>query len=70
MQWVYGGPPDSITVENGVRLIVYDEPKAVIKSWNDSMDVQDDSLKHKGYMGIWDEGTRFDVDSSGVIHGP
>jgi hypothetical protein len=67
MQWVYGELPDSITVQNGVRQIVYNEPKAIIKSWRDSMDVQNGSLKHKGYMGIWSTGIHFDVDSHGVI---
>lgn len=67
MQWVYGELPDFITVQNGVRQIVYNEPKAIIKSWGDSMDAQSDSLKHKGYMGIWSTGTHFDVDSQGVI---
>lgn len=67
MQWVYGELPDFITVADGKRLVVYNEPKAIIKSWGDSMDVQDDSLKHKGYMGIWDEGTHFIIDSSGEV---
>jgi hypothetical protein len=31
------------------------------------MDVQIGSLKHKGYMGIWDKGTHFVVDSDGVV---
>ena len=67
MQWVFGEFPDSITVTDGVRLIVYDEPKAIIKSWGDSMDAQHSSLKHKGYMGIWSEGKSFSVDSNGVV---
>ena len=67
MQWVFGDLPDSITVTNRTRLIVYNEPKAVMKSWGDSMDVQIGSLKHKGYMGIWDNGTHFVVDSDGVV---
>jgi hypothetical protein len=68
MQWVYGALPDSITVENGIRKIVYNEPKAIIKSSNDSMDAQIDKLKHKGYMGIWSDGTDFFVDKQGVVH--
>jgi hypothetical protein len=68
MQWVYGGMPDSITVKNGQRLIVYKEPRAVIKSRQDSMDVQNETLKHKGYMGVWSKGTHFFVDDDGVIH--
>lgn len=67
MQWVYGQLPDSITVENGLRRIVYNEPKAIIKSWADSIDAQDDTLKHKGYMGIWSKGTNFTVDQDGVV---
>jgi hypothetical protein len=68
MQWVYGALPDSIIVQNGVRQIVYNEPKAIIKSWGDSLDAQGAYLKHKGYMGNYSNGTHFDVDSAGVIH--
>jgi hypothetical protein len=67
MQRVYGGMPDSITVTDGIRLIVYNEPKAVIKSRSDSMDVMNDSLKHGGYMGMSSTGTNFVVDHNGVI---
>ena len=67
MQWVLGGLPDSISVSNNQRMIVYNSPKAIIKSWGDAMDVMEDSLKHKGYMGVWDEETHFRVDWRGVI---
>jgi hypothetical protein len=67
LQWVYGGLPDSITVTNGQRLIVYDEPKAVIKSSKDSVDVQETYTKHKGYMGIFEDGTHYTVDRDGII---
>ena len=67
MQWVYGDPPDSITVANGIRTIVYNEPKAIVKSWRDSIDVQQYHLKHKGWMGLFSDGTHFLVDGDGVI---
>lgn len=69
MQWVFGDLPDSITVDDsGLRLIVYNSHNAIIKSWADSMEVYEDSFKHKGYMGIWDHGQEsFVVDSSGTI---
>lgn len=67
MQWVYGGLPDSITVQNGVRKIVYYKPNAIIKSWGDSMEAQDDYFRHKGYMGVWSTNTHFVVDQNGVI---
>lgn len=67
MQWVYGGMPDSITVRDGKRLVVCDEPKAIIKSWADSMEANDDDFHHKGYMGIWSDGTHFWVDGGGVV---
>jgi hypothetical protein len=69
MQWVFGALPDSITVDDaGLRLIVYNSHNAIIKSWTDSMEVYDDSFRHKGYMGIWDdEHESFVVDSSGTI---
>ncbi|QEG34426.1 hypothetical protein [Bythopirellula goksoeyrii] len=69
MQWVFGELPDSITVDDsGLRLIVYNSHNAIIKSSIDSMEAYDDSFKHKGYMGIWDdERESFAVDSSGTI---
>ena len=69
MQWIFGDLPDSITVDDsGVRLIVYNSHRAIIKSWADSMEVYPDSFKHKGYMGIWDdEQENFVVDSTGTI---
>ena len=67
MQWIFGDAPDSIDVTNGRRLIVYNQPGAIIKSWGDSMDVQNGSLKHKGYMGIWSEGINFQIDKHGVV---
>ena len=67
MQRVYGGMPDSITVTDGIRLIVYNEQKAVIHSQRDSMDVFPDSLQHGGYMGMSSTGTNFVVDHKGVI---
>lgn len=67
MQWVFGGRPDSIAVVNGCRVVVYNTPTGIIKSWGDSMDVQSDSLKHKGYMGIWSYGTQFQIDEHGVV---
>lgn len=68
MQWIYGEMPDSIAVTDGIRLIVYNEPKAIMKSWGDSMDAQQNSLKHKGWMGIWSNGDHFVIDSNGVVH--
>ena len=32
-----------------------------------TLDAQDDTLKHKGYMGIWSKGTNFTVDQDGVV---
>jgi hypothetical protein len=67
LQWVFGELPDSIGVDGRNRRIVYNEPKAIIKSRRDSLDVQNDSVKHKGWMGIWDHGTHFFVDADGVV---
>ena len=67
MQWVYGEMPDSITVTNGTRLIIYNGQKAVIKSRRDSMDAHPDSLQHGGYLGMWSRNINFVVDHDGVI---
>jgi len=67
MQRIYGKMPDSITVTDGIRQIVYNEQKAVIHSKNDSMDAFPDSLQHGGYMGMSSTGTYFVVDHNGVI---
>ena len=68
MQWVYGELPDSIEVDKkGLRLVVYNSHDAIIKSWGDSMEAYPDSFFHKGYMGIWDDGVVFNIDSDGVV---
>lgn len=67
MQWIYGELPDSISVCEGERLVIYNSLGAVIKLRNDSMDVQHDSVQHKGYMGIWTGGSHFVVNEDGVI---
>ena len=67
MQRVYGKMPDSITVKDGIRLIVYNEQKAVIHSRKDSMDAFPDSLQHGGHMGMSSTATNFVVDHNGVI---
>ncbi|EMB15733.1 hypothetical protein RE6C_03535 [Rhodopirellula europaea 6C] len=68
LRYVYGELPDSISVENGRRTIVYDSPKCIIKSTADSIDVQDDTVHHKGYMGIWSDDLHFTVASDGMVH--
>jgi len=67
MQWIIGDLPDSITVTDGQRVIVYDHLGAIIKSSGDSMEVQYDSFKHKGWMGVRSDGTYFTIDSQGVV---
>ena len=67
MQWVFGDYPDSISVVNGCRIVTCNRPARIFKSRGDSMDVQDDSVKHKGYMGIWSDATQFRIDKYGVV---
>ena len=67
LQKVYGGMPDSITVKDGIRLIVYKEQKAVIHSQRDSMDAFPDKLQYGGHMGMSSTATNFVVDQNGVI---
>ena len=68
MQWVYGDLPDAIFVERGVRVIVYNEAKAIIKSSSDSMEAHNDSLQYQGYMGIWSKNTHFTVKADGLVY--
>tara|TARA_A100000171_G_scaffold45241_1_gene48754 strand:+ start:261 stop:725 length:465 start_codon:yes stop_codon:yes gene_type:complete len=67
LRFVYGELPDAITVTDGQRLIVYNSPKCIIKSSADAIDVQDDTVQHKGYMGIWSDDLHFEIDRSGVV---
>lgn len=68
MQWVFGQLPDSIEVDKtGMRLIVYNSHNAIVKSWEDSMEAYPNSFYHKGYMGIWDDGITFTIDSKGIV---
>lgn len=68
LRYVYGELPDTISVVNGQRLIVYNSPKCIIKSSADSIDVQNDTVQHKGYMGIWSDDSYFTIDCDGIVH--
>lgn len=67
LRYVYGALPDAITVTDGQRVIVYNSPKCIIKSSADAIDVQNDTVKHKGYMGIWSDDLHFEIDRNGVV---
>ncbi|MDA0811233.1 MAG: hypothetical protein O3C21_02415 [Verrucomicrobia bacterium] len=67
LKFIHGKLPDSITVDNGERLVVFLEPKAVIASLRDSVDVQADSVHYRGWMGIFSPETEFIVDSDGMV---
>ena len=68
LKLVYGEMPDSIKIENGLRIIIYNEPKSVIKSQKDSIDVQDYEVSLRGYMGIRSGATHFVVDEDGYVN--
>lgn len=63
----WGGSPDSITFEYGVRTIRFIEP-AILKTAVDSIEPRPDRVKYKGYMGIFTDGTEFTVDDKGIVH--
>ena len=62
----WGGSPDSITVDNGVRTVKF-SGGAILKTAVDSIDPQPGRTKVKGYMGIMTDDTEFVVDQNGEI---
>lgn len=62
----WGGSPDKIEMDNGVRTITFAEP-AILKTRVDSIEPREDEVKVKGYMGVITEDTEFIVDSEGII---
>jgi hypothetical protein len=68
MQWCYGGLPNSVTVKDKVRHIVFNAPGATIKSRTDSIEVLDDTVHYRGYMGIWSKEAVFLVDRNGAVN--
>ena len=67
LRYGYGELPDTISVTDGKRLIVFDSQKAVLKSKTDSVDVHPESVQHKGYMGVWSGQSDYIVDSDGQL---
>ena len=67
LRYGYGELPDSISVTEGRRLVVFNSQKAVIKSETDSIDVFPDSVSHKGYMGVSSTGSDYVIDSAGEL---
>ena len=63
----YGDLPDSISVSKGKRLIVFKSQKAVLKTTTDSIDVFDEKVSHKGYMGVNSTELEYFIDSSGEL---
>ena len=62
----WGGSPDSIAIENGVRTVNFAEG-AILKTTVDSVEPHPEYVKVKGYMGIWTDDTEFVVDQNGEI---
>lgn len=67
IEWISGELPDAVSVTEGERVIIYNSPKAVLKSPKDSIDVQPASLSYGGYLGVSSEGVHFVVDSDGFL---
>ena len=59
--------PFSITVENGIRIIVYDQHHAIIKSEKDSIEVYEDKVKYLGYIGAQAEDTYYVIRKHMVV---
>ena len=68
MEWILGAMPNSISVTNGDRLIVYNSPGAVIKSRTNSMEIDHDFLSYEEIFNkVRSEATHFLVTSDGNI---
>jgi hypothetical protein len=68
LRFIYGEYPDSITVKNNERIIVFNSPKCALKSWTDSIGVGEYGVHHKGYMGVTDHELEYVIDKEGVLH--
>jgi hypothetical protein len=62
----WGGSPISFEIENGVRIITF-EDGAILKTSNDSIEPQSTYVHLKGYMGVYSTNTNFTVNESGKI---
>lgn len=69
VQKIYGIDNDDINMAllDSSRIIIFKE-SGILKTDNDSIDVQDTYVKLGGYMGIWDKEHReFYVDKKGIF---
>ena len=66
IQRSWGGSPDSITIENGVRTVRFSEG-AILKTSTDSIEPHPYYVKVKGYMGILTQDSEFIVGRDGEI---
>ncbi|MEO0408457.1 MAG: hypothetical protein AAF289_14005 [Cyanobacteria bacterium P01_A01_bin.135] len=68
--WICGELPDSVSVVDQTRLVVYTSPGAGIKLCRESIGVGLESVSYGGYMGVSSKSTRFFVTSDGTLeHG-
>jgi hypothetical protein len=67
LRYGYGGLPDSISVVDGRRIVVFTSQKAVLRSEVDTVDVHGDNVQHKGYMGVRTMDSNYFVDSKGFL---
>ncbi|AZQ85036.1 hypothetical protein EKO29_14235 [Colwellia sp. Arc7-635] len=62
----WGGSPESITVQNGIRTVVF-KGGAILKTSTDSINPQATQVSLKGFMGVTTEDSSFIVNSDGII---
>jgi hypothetical protein len=62
----WGGSPDAISIENGVRTVHFSE-SAILKTSVDSIEPHYNEVKVKGYLGIYTQDLEFIVDREGEI---
>lgn len=67
LRFGYGAKPDSISVKNGQRLIIFNSHGVVLHTSDDSIDVRNSNVRYKGHMGISTNGSKFEVHSDGYI---
>ncbi|XGW00153.1 MAG: hypothetical protein ACAF41_14605 [Leptolyngbya sp. BL-A-14] len=64
---IYGALPTHISVVNNTRVLTFIEP-AILKSDNDSIDIEKAYISYEGYMGITTDERKFLVNSQGEIY--
>lgn len=63
---IYGNYPDSITITNRTRLVIFTKP-AILKSNADSIEIGRNYAKYAGYLGITTDSRKFVITPEGDV---